>query len=228
MFDKIIAYAEFIWTTIIWIVYPPICPVCQKISDEYHNICKDCAKKILRLDAEKNPPAPLNGVFRVTKYRGGTRELLHKLKFKNNLRVLPALKKILEKTSDDEKIKSLLAKIDAATCVPLHEKRLKERGYNQTELIFKDWLAAQNIPLENLLTRNKPTEHLFKFNPAERREILKGAFDSVDGVDVAGKNILIVDDIFTTGATTAECARVLKKIGAAEIYVLALSSDFGE
>lgn len=227
MLEQITNVLKFIQTTLIYIVYPPICPVCEKIVDERHQLCENCAKEIIKLDEEK-PPAPISEVMRVTKYRKGTRRLLRALKFDNNTNVLNALQSILYGVSSRPEIDNFLAKVNLATYVPLHEKRFKKRGYNQTELIFKDWLLSKNVPAENLLIRTKTTPHLYNYNPTERREILKGAFSLAEGVNVKGKNILIVDDIFTTGATAAGCAEVLKNAGANKIFMLAFASDFGE
>ncbi|MBQ7703848.1 MAG: ComF family protein [Selenomonadaceae bacterium] len=228
MLEKILACFEFLKTTLIYIVYPPICPVCEEIVDERHQLCESCATKILKLDEAKDFPAPISGVMRITNYRNGTRRLLRALKFDGNTNVLKTLQSTLYGVTRRPEIDNFLAKVNFATFVPLHEKRLKKRGYNQTELIFKDWLLAQNLPAENLLLRTKNTPHLYDLNPQERREVLKGAFTLIEGVDVKGKNILIVDDIFTTGATAAACAEILKSAGAAKIFVMAFASDFGE
>lgn len=227
MTEKIFSAWNFISETLLYIIFPPICPVCKKIVDERGDICAKCLEKILRKDFYPNPPAPIEKVMRLTQYRGGTRDLLRKLKFDKSKSSLPTIKKILENVSADAQVTDFLKSVDVAVFVPLHEDRLKKRGYNQVELIFSDWLTALNVPIENILLRTKKTPHLFDLTPAERKETLHGAFETVDGADVAGKNILIVDDIFTTGATVSECAETLKKIGAAKIYVLALASDFG-
>ena len=219
---------NFVQTTLIYLIYPPICPVCEEIVDERYQLCENCAAKILRTDMSKDFPAPISGVMRITKYRGGTRSLLRRLKFDNNKNVLSALQKILYDAAKGDEVKNFLANVNLATFVPLHESRLKKRGYNQTELIFKDWLESMDLPAKNLLLRTKSTPHLYKYNPAERKEILKGAFSLIEGADVTGKNILIVDDIFTTGATAAGCAEVLKNAEANKIFVMALASDFGE
>ena len=213
--------------TLIYIIFPPICPVCHEIVDERGDICATCLEKILHIDFYPKPPAQIEKVMRITKYRGGTQKLLRKIKFENSLSTLPVMKKILENISDDETVKDFLKGVDMAVFVPLHAERLKERGYNQVELIFSDWLTAQEIPIENILIRTKKTVHLFDLNPAERKKVLSGAFETVEGADVAGKNILILDDIYTTGATVTECAETLKKIGAAQVKVLAFASDFG-
>lgn len=228
MLEKFVDCLKFLQTTLIYLIYPPICPICEEITDERYQFCEDCRKKIFKLDETKNFPAPLSGVMRITKYREGTRSLLHRLKFDSNKNTLPELQRILFSVSDRAEVKNFLAKINLATFVPLHESRLKKRGYNQTELIFKDWLESMNLPTKNLLLRTKNTPHLYSYSPEERREILKGAFSLADGVNVKGKNILIVDDIYTTGATAAGCAEVLKGAGASKIFVMALASDFGE
>ena len=227
MLEKILSAWKFISETLIYIVFPPICPVCQEIMDDRGDICPACLEKILYIDFSPMSPAPIEKVMRITKYRGGTRDLLRKLKFENSLRTLPTLKIILESAVTNAQVTEFLKGIDVAVYVPLHEKRLKERGYNQTELIFSDWLRMLKIPAKNILIRSKKTPHLYNLTPAERRETLKGAFETVDGANIKGKNVLILDDIFTTGATATECAKELKKIGAAQIFMLAFSSDFG-
>lgn len=227
MLNKIFGAWKFLSDTLIYIIFPPFCPICQEIVDERGDICSACLEKIMRQDFFSTPPAQIEKVLRLTKYRDGTRGLLRKLKFENNLKVLPTLKKILEIASTDSKVTEFLKGVDVAVFVPLHEERLNRRGYNQTELIFSDWLTAQGVRAENFLKRTKKTPRLFNLTPAERRETLKDAFEVVEGADVAGKKILIVDDIYTTGATVTECAKSLKKMHAAQIYVLALASDFG-
>lgn len=223
-----IMFVNFLKTTLLYLIFPPICPVCKEIVDDYDELCQNCAEKVFCSDLNPNPPLPITEVMRLTKYRGGTRGLLRKLKFDGNLKVLTPIYKILDKVSNNANVTNFLKNIDAAVFVPLHEERLKNRGYNQTELIFSDWLNSMNVPPKNILIRTKKTPHLFNLSPTERKQILDGAFKVIEGADVAGKNILIVDDIFTTGATSVECAKALKKIGAAQIYVLAFASDFGE
>ena len=198
---------EFIKTTLIYLIFPPMCPVCREIVDERGELCENCSKKIFRLDYKKNPPEILEKVFCITKYREGTQKMLHRLKFDKDLRFLPTLKKILNSVSKNSELKNFLAQVDIATFVPLHTERMAERGYNQTDLIFRDFLTEKNIPIENLLIRSKFTKKLFDLSPDER------------------KKVLLVDDIYTTGSTTSECAQVLKNFGAEEIFVLAFSSD---
>ena len=74
---------------VIYFLFPPRCPVCKEIVDERYQLCTTCAEKILRVDFSKELPAPLAKVLRVAKYHDGLQPLLHKLKFDNNLDVLP-------------------------------------------------------------------------------------------------------------------------------------------
>ena len=115
-----------------------------------------------------------------------------------------------------------------AVPVPLHAAKEKERGGNQTEMIFRGWLEAQGWTWRRALVRTRATVPQFGLDRAGRIENIRGAFAIADdsGADgLNGKNILLVDDIFTTGATLAECARVLREAGAANIAVWTLASD---
>lgn len=217
-----------LWEALIYFLFPPRCPVCREIVDERYRLCLKCAPKILRVDFSREVPAPIDRVLRVTKYRGGSRELLHKLKFDNDLTVIPALKKILDDATVREEILSLLRTVDCAVPVPLHQDRLNERGFNQTEEIFGDWLATKNLPLKNILVRTQSTPKLYSLSKAEREKLLSGVFAPLEQVDLRGQTVLLVDDIFTTGTTCKECAKVLKSLGAEKVFVLAFASDFGE
>ena len=215
---------DFIKTTLTYLIFPPLCPVCKEIVDERGDFCSDCAKKILFMGYEKNSHEILDGVFCLTKYHGGTQNLLLQLKFEKKLSALPPLKKILSNISEREDLKNFIAQTDLAIFVPLHEKRLKERGYNQTDLIFRDFLTEKNLSIENFLIRKKSTPKLYKFDSPERKKILEDAFEVVEGADLSGKKILLLDDIFTTGATASECARVLKNHGAEKVFVLTFAT----
>ena len=107
--------------------------------------------------------------------------------------------------------------------VPLHEQRLKERGYNQSELIANALGELTSIPvLTNVLIRKLNTETQTGKTKAERAANVVGAFAVLNKNAIKDKNIVLLDDVFTTGATVDECARVLKRAGAKKVYVLTL------
>jgi len=101
--------------------------------------------------------------------------------------------------------------------VPLHKKRFAERGYNQAEIIARALAEELNLPMLSALERRRPTKQQAKLKREERLVNLKEDFCLTNGVDLAGKRVVLVDDVYTTGSTMAECAEVLKKAGAIEV-----------
>jgi ComF family protein len=110
---------------------------------------------------------------------------------------------------------------DLLVAVPLHVRRLKERGFNQALLLAQ---AFPDKPLaREALIRVRHTVPQSGLNPRERRENVKRAFAAPRPEDLKGKNVLLIDDVYTTGATVRECAKVLLKAGAREVNVLTVA-----
>jgi len=107
------------------------------------------------------------------------------------------------------------------TPVPLHPQRLKQRGFNQSLLLAQAFPEA-NLERE-LLTRVRHTPPQTGLNPKERQENVKRAFVVPQPDKLKGKKILVIDDVFTTGATVRECARVLIKTGARQVNILTVA-----
>lgn len=102
--------------------------------------------------------------------------------------------------------------------VPLSKERMNQRGYNQTEIITRYIADIMEIPVKKILTREKHCVAQSKLWGTERAKNVIGAF--VTNADLSGKRIILTDDIFTTGSTVNECARVMKAAGAKEICVI--------
>jgi ComF family protein len=118
--------------------------------------------------------------------------------------------------------------LDAATRVlpvPLHAERERERGFNQAAIIARAVAAHARLPLDEWsLERTLHTErHRAGMDARARRETVEGAFKVVRPRLVAGERVLLVDDVFTTGATVSSCARALEDAGAAEVFVLTVA-----
>ena len=108
--------------------------------------------------------------------------------------------------------------------IPIHEKRRKERGFNQTEVLVKELSKLSGIPYDNeILLRHKQTKPQNSLTPKERKDNIKGAFFVNKADLIENKKILIVDDIFTTGSTVEEAAKELYKNGAVNVCVFTLS-----
>lgn len=111
-------------------------------------------------------------------------------------------------------------KMDLVSWVPLGKKRFSRRGYNQAEQIARGYGAVTGIAARPLIRRVRDTDPQAKLARGERRRNVAGAFLLLDGVQISGKKVVLVDDVYTTGATTAGCARCLLEGGAAEVVVL--------
>ncbi len=125
-----------------------------------------------------------------------------------------------------------LADIDWVVPVPLHRHRLRERGFNQSGLLIQTWASSRKVypaagaglPVAaDLLARTRPTASQTGLGRSARAANLKNAFRVRPGKVVANLRLLVVDDVFTTGATANECARVLMKAGAKRVDVLTLA-----
>lgn len=108
--------------------------------------------------------------------------------------------------------------------VPLHRSRLRERGFNQAVLLGS--VLSHQLSLSimtNVLGRTRPTEPQIELPAAERRLNVKGAFAVTRPDSVAGKRVLLLDDVMTTGSTMDECAKELKKAGAAAVIAVTIA-----
>ncbi len=110
--------------------------------------------------------------------------------------------------------------------VPLEEKRLKWRGFNQSEEIGKELVKFLKIPLiSNLLYKTKQTLPQMELTAEKRKENMKGAFSLKNKEKISGRKILLVDDVYTTGSTMQECAKVLKEAGAKEVWGVVVARE---
>jgi ComF family protein len=108
--------------------------------------------------------------------------------------------------------------------VPLHWRRLRERGFNQALILARELFAANKDRISfDLLIRTRWTEPQINFSGPERYRNVRHAFAVTDPGKVKGKSVMLVDDVFTTGATVSECAQVLKKAGADTVLVVTLA-----
>jgi ComF family protein len=115
-------------------------------------------------------------------------------------------------------------RMDLVVPVPLHLKRLGQRGFNQSAVMAGALGRRLDLPVRfDMLVRNQWTEPQTRLSRKERLENVKGAFEVSDRSSGKGHHILIVDDVFTTGTTLSECAKTLKAAGAAGVYALTVT-----
>ncbi len=154
-------------------------------------------------------------------HTGVLREAIHLLKYsRKRLMAKPLARLLLEAVTGALDF----AAYDAIVPVPLHRNRLKERGYNQAGLIAEhlcQWTPGTE--LLHALVRVKDTPSFSMLGAQERRSQIKKAFQLLPDVDVKKRRLLLIDDVFTTGATSNECARVLRRAGAESVDMLAVA-----
>lgn len=114
-------------------------------------------------------------------------------------------------------------KIDAICYVPLHPSREKERGYNQSRELSLHLSKLTNIPIIHDIIRTRDTPTQTKLSRRERQQNVKDCFKVIDSKNVKKLNLLLIDDVFTTGSTSNEISKTLKKSGANKVYVLTVA-----
>jgi ComF family protein len=155
-------------------------------------------------------------------YEGTLRQGIHILKFEKKISIHKPLGDLLVNYLKTEQ-NDLIRQIDFIIPVPLHRKRLRERGFNQAYLLALYIGRHFNIPLNLELKRVRFTTPQMNLRKEERLRNIRGAFEIKNHSSIAGKCLLLVDDIFTTGATVDECSKVLIKAGAKRVFVLTLA-----
>lgn len=218
--------------------YPRICIGCHNILQENEpHLCLECLLHLPETNYHSFPRNPLieiflgrvkvEDVFCFLQYRKGNsvQSILHELKYKGNKELGAYLAKLYaEKLMLEHKFD----KIDIILPIPLHPKKLKLRGYNQSEWIAKGLTEATNIPYSTRhLVRNTFTETQTKKSRFNRWENVKDVFMIQNGDELIGKHILICDDVLTTGATTEAAIRKVLEIEGTRVSVLALATAQG-
>lgn len=220
----------WIYERIMHTLYPPKCLLCGRLLDDSEtDLCHQCWSEVEEYPFGARNPAPmgktklhfLDSFTAVWYYGGNVRRSLSRFKFywkrsnANGYGRFLAMR-ILQQGPDG---------IDILTWVPVSRRRKRARGYDQSELIAKAVGIELGLEPVQLLkkVRHTPPQSRIKSAPARKANVL-GAFSVVSNSDLKGKKILLVDDIFTTGATGEECARVLLTAGAKEVHCAAVAA----
>jgi ComF family protein len=172
--------------------------------------CRSCLKR----------PPVFDSARSLFDYQGPVRDLLHRLKYTSHSGAASTLGSLIEKTT----VPAESRLFEVIVPVPLNRSRLRKRGLNQALVLAKTIFSGEQEKIEpTMLIRVKNTIAQTRLSGRERRKNLRGAFAIKPGATAAGRRICLVDDIFTTGATVEECAKVLRGAGAARVDVLTLA-----
>jgi ComF family protein len=233
------------------LVFPAVCPVCAARSDDpvHRPFCGPCWAALpiglapgcpvcgepfpglagaLPCDACRRTPPSYAFARAVAQYRDGMREAIHALKYGGRPVVATPLGRLLAEAAPGALPAPPGDWAEGLVPVPLHPARLSERGFNQAELLAAPCAARWRLPvLGRVLVRTRPTRPQTDLDAAARRANVRGAFAVPRPAEVAGRRLLLVDDVLTTGATAGAAARALRAAGAAAVGVLALARVVG-
>lgn len=221
-----------IWIDLWGLLFPKYCVLCgERLAKSEEYLCFQCLSKLPRVnrltcqEMEKNLwgkfPIERAASFLYYTKGGDVRKLLYELKYYHN----PLIGRFLGRCMAAElKPLGFFEGIDCIIPVPLHEKKFRKRGYNQCELLAEgiSLLTGCKV-MQNVLFRSFDTETQTRKGNYERWLNVKDVFTSIPIKELEGKHVLLVDDVFTTGATIVACADVLKQTPGVRISVLTLA-----
>jgi ComF family protein len=235
------------WQAVKDICFPPVCLVCKTglgggVADRQHvSLCADCLARVVflreplcRWCGKTFPGAAGNNHLcgyclqhgwhftaarSVIQYQGVLAGVIQAFKYGENRTALSTFAILKESLPHLQ----VLEEPDLILPVPLHPERLRQRGFNQALVLAKTFFPGQRAKINTtVLARTRRTAAQTGLSGAARRKNIKGAFTAVEE-KVAGRKIILIDDVFTTGTTVDECARVLCKAGAQQVHVLTLA-----
>lgn len=195
---------------------PPFCSSCGRHLDKKNvskNICPVCARAELHFDRAFSPCI----------YEGPVRDLIHNFKYKGKDHLGGVLSRLLTEFIKEYSLP--LKYMDLIVPIPLHTAKMREREFNQSHILGSFISEEFNIPLApDALRRHRFTCSQAGLEPHSRFNNVRGCFLTDKKITLKNKNILLIDDVLTTGATSSEAARTLKESGANVVFALALAN----
>lgn len=201
------------------IIYP-VCHDCLNCNTEIDDIglCLECREKIEFCSSIKKITDVK--VYSVAYYGYSVKKLILDFKYKSNFNSGNYLGKLLL-----DKLDYINIKFDYITYVPCSNKKLKERGFNQCEVLAKYLYESTGIACIELLKKASKIKEQKFLTAKERKKNIQNAFSLIEKKKLKGKKILLIDDVITTGATLEACIRELKKINDIELTVLVIAQS---
>ncbi|MFO7947379.1 MAG: ComF family protein [Armatimonadota bacterium] len=230
------------------LVFPPACVACGRVGEV--GLCAMCGQEIIRVEPPycshcgkpfdpntRRPPqiciecrsdlSPFDGARALALHTGPLRRVIITYKFQGRTRLAPYLADLLVNVVETEAERDWplpLEDADVVMPVPLHPDRLRWRGFDQAVLIARELAPKLDMPLaEDNLERTKPTLPQIGLSPQQRRDNLKNAFSVQRPGEVSGKSVLLIDDVYTTGATATDASRAVQAAGAARVFFLTVT-----
>ncbi len=204
------------------LLFPPKCILCRKVlGREETDLCGVCRRETLEYPGGKTGSQFLDSFTAVWYYEGNVRRSILRFKFHGARQYAAGYGRMLAMRIRQEWPEG----IDLLTWIPVSNLRKLRRGYDQVELLTQAvGRELEMVPQAALkkIRHNRPQSGIR--GEAARRANVLGVYEKMEKADVAGKRVLLLDDVLTTGATASEAARILKTAGAAEVYCAAVAA----
>lgn len=219
-----------IFSDIINFIFPASCPKCHEAVHKKGEWCPKCLSETIAIKQIHKSDEDINklfsgGSYRLASYRSTAGELIRALKYNKKMDCLKNIHVLIRNAFKNKKLQKKIQHCQLAIAVPLHEKKLKQRGFNQVAEMFREPLEEMGLLWSDSLKRVIETRPQFNLKADERKVNMKKAFAVEKKADIVGKDILLVDDIMTTGSTLKWCAYSLLEAGANSVTALVLTSD---
>ncbi|MBE7004489.1 MAG: ComF family protein [Ruminococcaceae bacterium] len=200
------------------LLFPPKCPFCGAL--DVHGVCSKCEKALPRMETALREGAPYGKCAVPLKYEGAVREAILRFKFRGGQSAAEGLGMLLAQCAAEE----LGGEFDIVTWAPVSEKRRRERGYDQAELLARAAAKCWDTRPERLLKKLRDNPPQSGLGAAERRGNVLGIYGAAQPDKIKDARVLLIDDIVTTGSTLGECVRVLKESGAQSVVCACVAS----
>ena len=198
-------------------IFPPTCGICGKLHEGY--ICKTCYEQIQEYLYKNNS----ENIFYLLQYKDIVRDKMIDFKFNDKSYLYNMFCEILVKNKN---ACEFLKSYDIIIPVPIHKKRKKSRGYNQSELIARKISNDFSMPIyTDVLIKQKNNKMQSSLNKSDRIKNIQNVYKVKNEDKIKEKNVLILDDIYTTGLTTKECKRTLENAGAKQVGIMIIAKD---
>ena len=204
------------------LIFPPKCLLCRTLlTKEETDLCHQCREKAEVFTRAKRKIPFVAHWTALWYYKDNVRKSIHRFKFYGFQHYAAVYGRLLSMKLVSES----MTDVDIISWVPISTLRKLQRGYDQSRLLARavgKELGVTPLPVLRKIRHTKPQSSLA--GESFRRANISGAYKVVDMERIAGKRILLLDDVVTTGATASECARMLMTYGAKEVYVAAIAA----
>lgn len=205
-------------------IYPQVCGICGKGKFTY--LCKRCENRLNKIaifGKDEYQDKYFENHYYIFKYDDIIRSIIIDYKFNEKAYIYRSIAEFINK---NKKVYSKLYFYDIIMPVPISKKRKKVRGYNQSLLIAKEMAKIYDLKLKkNIIIKTKNNMVQSNLNKKDREANVVNAYKIIETKEITNKKILLIDDIFTTGATVNECSKTLKNAGAKKIDILTIAKD---